>query len=177
MSVDAGKFCPACQQLNDSTATECMYCGVPFESEISSIVSTTRQVQGETSILTPEALALLENVERDVPENGIAFYLANHERPFDIRTDDEIIIGRKTDDTTGKLVDLTPFHAFNMGISRRHVRIQRVENSYQITDLESTNGTWLNSERLPPDQPVPLPNAAQLRLGRMRLYVIYRLKK
>ena len=177
MSVDAGKFCPACQLLNDATTTECMYCGVPFEGDKSSAVSTTRQVQGDTASLTLEAQALLENVERDVPENGIAIYLTNHERPFDVRTDVDIVIGRKTDETMGKMVDLTPFRAFEMGISRQHVRIQRVGRGYQITDLESTNGSWLNGERLLPDQPVPLPNAAQLRLGKMRFYVIYRLKK
>lgn len=175
MPIEGGKFCPACQLLNDAAATECVYCGVPFESGVSSTASTTSQVAGYTTLLSPEDL---NNVERTVPENGIAFYLSDHERPFDVRTEDDIILGRKTDETLGKIVDLTPFNAFSMGISRRHVRIQRMEeNGYLITDLNSTNGTWLNEVRLPPDQPTPLPNAVQIRLGKMRLYVIYRLKK
>jgi hypothetical protein len=175
MSSGAGKFCPACQLLNDAAATECMYCGVPFEKNINTDAPTTTKMQGDTTLLTTDAKVLLDNVERGVPENGIAIYLTNHERPFDVRIEDDIIIGRKAE-ATDNVIDLTPFRAFEMGISRRHVRIQRVENSYQITDLESTNGTWLNGKRLLPDKPVPLPNAAQLRLGSMRLFVIYRLK-
>jgi pSer/pThr/pTyr-binding forkhead associated (FHA) protein len=175
--VDAGKFCPACQLLNEASATECIYCGVPFEKDLGTAVSTTRQTKVDKAALSPEAQALLQNAERDIPENGLAIYLADHERPFDVRTDDDILVGRKTEDTSAKMVDLTPFHAFNMGISRRHVRIQRIGNRYQVTDLYSTNGTWLNGERLAPDMPMPLPNAAQLRLGKLRLYVVYRLKK
>jgi hypothetical protein len=177
MSVGARKFCPACHLLNDMAATECEHCGVPFEGGVSSAESTTTHVGGDTSYLTPETQAALENMERDVPENGLALFLANHDQPFDVRTDDDFILGRKMGEPLGTVVDLTPFNAFSMGISRQHARIQRVENGYQITDLNSTNGTWLNEGRLPPDQPVPLPNAAQIRLGRMRLYVIYRLKK
>jgi hypothetical protein len=176
MSVEAGKFCPACHRLNDVTASECEHCGVPFEWDINSSLLTTSRVASDTPFLTPEKLALLENVERDIPENGIAIYLTNHERPFDVRTDDDFIIGRKMGETLIKVVDLTPFNAYAMGISRQHVRIQRRENSYQVIDLGSTNGTWLNGERLPPDQPVPLPNPAQIQLAKMRLFTIYRLK-
>jgi pSer/pThr/pTyr-binding forkhead associated (FHA) protein len=49
-------------------------------------------------------------------------------------------------------------------------------NGYQITDLGSTNGTWVNDVRLIPNQPTFLPNAAQVRIGRMELYFLYRLK-
>ena len=178
MPVDAGKFCPACKLLNDTAATECVHCGAPFEGGVNDSVSTTYEmVVGDTSLLTPETQARLENVERDVPENGFAIFLANHEQPFDVRTEEDFILGRKTSETQGQVVDLTPFNAFDMGISRRHVRIQRVENSYQITDLGSTNGTWLNEERLPPNQSVTIPRAAHLRLGKMHLYIIHRLKK
>ena len=61
-----------------------------------------------------------------------------------------------------------------MGISRHHAKIQRVAGGYEITDLESTNGTWVNEKRLTPNKPYPLSSGCLLRLGRMRLYVIYR---
>jgi hypothetical protein len=177
MPVNDGKFCPACHLRNDPDATECEHCGVPFEGNANSAMSTTSQMEGETAFLIPGTLALLKNAEKDVPENGIALYLTNHERPFDVRTDDDFILGRKTAQTLGKVVDLAPFNAFSMGVSRQHARIQRVEDAYLVTDLNSTNGTWLNEKRLTPDRPVPLPNAAQLRLGSLRLYAIYHLKK
>lgn len=33
-------------------------------------------------------------------------------------------------------------------VSRKHARIDREENCFYITDLHSTNGTWLNHERI-----------------------------
>jgi pSer/pThr/pTyr-binding forkhead associated (FHA) protein len=56
------------------------------------------------------------------------------------------------------------------------VRIQLVGSGYQITDLGSMNGTWVNEVRLVANQPAILPNAARVRLGQMELYFTYRLK-
>jgi pSer/pThr/pTyr-binding forkhead associated (FHA) protein len=41
-------------------------------------------------------------------------------------------------------------------------------------DLSSTNGTWLNDERLIPHKPYPLTSGSQLRLGRMRFVILFR---
>ena len=61
-----------------------------------------------------------------------------------------------------------------MGLSRRHVVIRRTDEGYQLLDLGSVNGTWLEEERLVPHQLYPLPSGSHLRLGRMRLLVLYR---
>jgi pSer/pThr/pTyr-binding forkhead associated (FHA) protein len=175
MFLDSGKFCPACKMLNDSAAVFCVHCGVPFDRGLSRNDPTTHQV-AETSFLTADDLSMLQDMERNIPENGIAIYLPNLANPFSVRSDDDFLIGRKTDESFDNVVDLSPFDAFKMGISRRHVRIQRVGNEYQITDLNSTNGSKLNGKQLPPGVPVTLPNPADLQLGRMRLYLTYQIK-
>src|SRR5690242_17902716 len=38
-------------------------------------------------------------------------------------------------------------------------------NSYQITDLNSTNGTFVNEQRLPPNMPRPLTSGDVIRIG------------
>jgi len=43
-----------------------------------------------------------------------------------------------------------------------------------VLDLGSANGTWLNDERLLPYKSYPLASGSHLRLGRMRLFVLYR---
>jgi len=48
-------------------------------------------------------------------------------------------------------------------ISRRHCRIDVDGESATITDLDSTNGTFVGGERL--DQPAPLSNGSRLSLG------------
>jgi len=42
-------------------------------------------------------------------------------------------------------------------------------NGYQITDLGSTNGTFLNEQRLAPNQPYPLNNGDVIRIGETRI--------
>ncbi|MEO0565576.1 MAG: FHA domain-containing protein, partial [Chloroflexota bacterium] len=42
------------------------------------------------------------------------------------------------------------------GVSRHHARITREHNFIHITDLNSTNGTWVNGKKLEPDRPYKL---------------------
>jgi pSer/pThr/pTyr-binding forkhead associated (FHA) protein len=53
---------------------------------------------------------------------------------------DTVIIGRETQ--TAKFVIADP------AISRRHARISRQDSAYTIEDLNSTNGTFINAERV-----------------------------
>jgi len=52
--------------------------------------------------------------------------------------------------------------------------IRRTEHGYEVIDLSSRNGTWLNDDQLVPDKPYPLASGSQLRLAKMRLFVLYR---
>ncbi len=108
------------------------------------------------------------------PDTGLAFYFLDDKLPFEICTEDEFLIGRKIDDAPEYMVDLAIYDAFGHGVSRRHVQIRRGAEGYEITDLESTNGTWVNEHRLAPNKPYPLASGALLRLGRMRMYVVYK---
>jgi pSer/pThr/pTyr-binding forkhead associated (FHA) protein len=42
-----------------------------------------------------------------------------------------------------------------------------------VVDLGSRNGSWLNGERLVPNKPYPLASGAELRIGKMRLVIVY----
>ncbi|MBK9156689.1 MAG: FHA domain-containing protein [Propionibacteriaceae bacterium] len=49
-------------------------------------------------------------------------------------------------------------------VSTRHARIVRTEEGYLVEDLGSTNGTYLNNERI--SAPLPFTFADELRIGR-----------
>jgi pSer/pThr/pTyr-binding forkhead associated (FHA) protein len=51
--------------------------------------------------------------------------------------------------------------------------IRAVEEGYEIIDLNSKNGTWLDGKRLVPNQPNALPSGARLLLGQMDFIVMY----
>ncbi|MFV9506459.1 MAG: protein kinase domain-containing protein [Oscillochloridaceae bacterium umkhey_bin13] len=56
--------------------------------------------------------------------------------------------------------------------SRAHGRIEHQGAGYQLIDLGSANGTWLNQQRVPAHQPVALKPGDQIRIG----YTLLRLE-
>ncbi|MEP7287263.1 MAG: FHA domain-containing protein [Chloroflexota bacterium] len=81
-----------------------------------------------------------------------------------------IVVGRRGGSAIPH-ADLTPFGALELGVSRYHLRIERVRSTLQITDLDSDNGTLLNQEWLIPCAPYQLRNRSSLQLGKMMLSV------
>jgi hypothetical protein len=86
---------------------------------------------------------------------------------------DDALLGR-FDPHTGErpLVDLTPYGASDKGVSRKHALISRRDvHTLHLTDLDSANSTYLNGQRLIPQQPRILRNGDEIRLGRLVLNV------
>ena len=71
------------------------------------------------------------------------------------------------------LIDLLPYGAMELGISRMHAMIRKTKNGYKITDLGSSNGTWLENQRLTAKKAYPLESGDRIRLGRLNILVFY----
>lgn len=57
-------------------------------------------------------------------------------------------------------------------VSRRHAVLRRQDDGYTITDLNSTNGTFLNGNRLDADRSYPIQQSDELRIGNHRLRLL-----
>lgn len=57
----------------------------------------------------------------------------------------------------------------NQTISRNHVRVSKVDNRYYVTDLNSTNGTFVNGIRLIDNETKEIINGDELMIGRIKL--------
>lgn len=81
---------------------------------------------------------------------------------------DEYVIGR-VDPASGSFpdVDLVPFGGEEGGVSRRHARITRDDETYAIEDLNSVNYTFVNKKKLVAGELRPLENGDEIRLGRV----------
>ena len=166
------RFCPVCKNKNEREAVVCKYCGASLEKYFSDAISTTRNAD-----LQPGGTEKVEELLIDealIPAGGIAVYVVGTANPVFLSTDREFIIGRKMEETRDAFLDLSNLGGYLLGLSRRHARIRRVDAGYEVIDLGSTNGTWVNGERLTPNQAYPLASGSQLRLGRMRFFVLYR---
>jgi HD-GYP domain-containing protein (c-di-GMP phosphodiesterase class II) len=75
---------------------------------------------------------------------------------------DEVVIGRdRQDSLESDRFLLVPSHK----VSRRHARIQRRDDAFQVEDLHSFNGTFLGEERLLPGTWYPLHDGDELRIS------------
>jgi hypothetical protein len=66
-------------------------------------------------------------------------------------------------------IDLTPYGALDQGVGRRHLRLFVQSGQVMVEDLDSTNGTLLNGQKLAARQPQPLRDGDQLQVGRLLL--------
>ena len=165
------KFCPICKNKNARAALICRYCGAALENYLHDSIIITRNTGTETPAEEINGLLLSEAL---LPADGIAIYVSDTVRPALISLDQEVIIGRRVEATSEAFLDLAHLGGYLLGLSRRHAKIRRANSGYEIIDLGSTNGTWLNDERLVAHQPYPLTSGSRLRLARMRLFVLYR---
>ncbi|MCC7446299.1 MAG: FHA domain-containing protein [Anaerolineae bacterium] len=77
--------------------------------------------------------------------------------PMTLTTGQELFLGRVSPrDTAQYYIDLTDYDGVALGTSRRHAVIGHDENQWWIEDLNSSNGTWLNGQRLAPGVPAHL---------------------
>lgn len=151
------KFCPTCKFGNDANAIVCAYCGSSLD------LFFNRSVQDDSQYA--------------IPVNGLAFYFAGTVTQIAITAESEVVLGRKTDDDNEQMIDLTYPQGFAMGVSRRHAKVSSSKKGYLITDLNSSNGTWLDGKVLPPNQPIELPSGSTIQLGKLKLVAIYNLPR
>jgi hypothetical protein len=163
------KYCPVCHFMNETETTVCVNCGASLDPK----KYQTSRISG-LRINYSEKPIDLHIDEGIIPNEGIVIYFAETTKPFVVRTDQEFVIGRRVIPTTEAMLDLSDFDGFNMGLSRRHAMIRQTESGFEIIDISSTNGTWVNDERLEPYATYPLSSGSRLLLSRIRLVVYYR---
>ena len=164
--------CPVCKHKNELEAVVCDSCGAALDDPFADPGAKTKTT--DMPAVSPERMRAWAIDETGVPVTGIAVYLEGAFSPAHIDSRPEFVLGRKVEGTSESLLDLAPFGGYHLGLSRRHAVIRRTEQGYELIDLGSVNGTWLNNERLVPHQGYPLTSGSHLRLGSMRLYVLYR---
>lgn len=79
------------------------------------------------------------------------------------------VIGRGDPANPSYRPDLDLSYYDSSYVGRRHAQIDRRGLQYTITDLASTNGTYVNGAILPPQQPKELHNGDRVVIGRVNL--------
>jgi hypothetical protein len=92
-------------------------------------------------------------------------------KPIGLEIMGNIVIGRGGDEQKIDL-DLTDLGATNKGVSRRHAIIQIISNLLYISDAGSTNGTYLNGNRIAFGNVMPVEDGDVISFGSLHLKII-----
>ena len=131
------KICPTCQTGNKPTELLCSRCF------------------GDISGVTPTGLPQHEPLSSGEPAPPPLHIILADGRRIEICSGDTV--GRAA--VGGEL-----FSEF-AAVSRRHSHFEYRDGSWLITDLNSTNGTWLAGKRLLKESPTPLINGQEIRMA------------
>ena len=111
----------------------------------------------DTTIVTSSPVGRhLDSLGEGKPASYLMF---NHKK---VELIAKITIGRDTDNDV--VVD-------NKLASRHHAVIQKIKNAYFLKDENSTNGTYLNGVKIPPDKYVKLNPGDKVTIGNMSLVI------
>jgi len=91
--------------------------------------------------------------------------------PLGLDICDDVIVGRGSGMEDSPDLDLNPYEAFKMGISRHHMMLRPSRSQLYMIDLHSTNGTYYNSLRLSSGKAQPLQHEDTIGLGKLTFSV------
>lgn len=112
-----------------------------------------------------------------IRQSVVALYLEIQGSSTVVRVNliDKVVIGRRDPNVADvPELDLGPHAAYQLGISRQHAMIHRVEDHLEIQDLGSRNGTKVNGKALLEGESVPLADGDDITVGRMTLRLLLR---
>ncbi len=159
-------ICPNCQYPNEKTTEYCGRCGSPL---LRTIPVATQLIEPGSPTTRPVDKSTVQK-----PSPGVVtFIVAGYAEPMVIRKHGDIVLGRRMPNESAPTVDMTKFNGHLLGVSRRHAIISFKDEGYTLEDLNSTNGTWVNENKLRPNQPYPLQGGDQVRLGNLIMFVYF----
>ncbi len=175
--------CPVCGRENRPGVIFCEKCGANLRSgakpQETNSLGQGQQRDIESQLDQPISTPATTTVRgTDVFPKGGALRLEIEGSPEPIHLtfrNREVVLGRR-DPATGALpdVDMTPFAGYRMGVSRRHSQIRYSEDGHlDVFDLGSSNGTFLNGERLEAHYPYRLHDGDRVGLGQIVIRIFF----
>lgn len=164
--MSASNLCPNCQHPNPTGAVKCENCGAVLPPD--NRVDTVRFAD-----LPELSQTRKPGYQGKVVPGFVAVYVMDENAPLLFEDKGTLTLGRSAMGEKPPTINLTRYHAGLLGVSRRHAAIEALEHEHTITDLNSSNGTWLNQEPLIPGKPHTLRSGDAIRLGHLALHIYF----
>jgi pSer/pThr/pTyr-binding forkhead associated (FHA) protein len=147
----------------------CSECGMQLIAD-----SMTTQAIDRSKSVTSEFPAPPEAVAQRTTQTAWAsLYLLESGHILPLGDRNEYTLGRASDgQPITPDIDLTPYQAYENGVSRLHVVIKRIQGKIIIMDLGSSNGTYLNGARMTPNHEESVKHGDTVSLGKLKAQII-----
>ena len=169
-------ICPVCNHENAFGALVCTKCYALLVNTSADTSTTT--LDRDTLTALDQALPSPHRTARlpgSLAPGEVAFYISGVKDPLIFKIGRQAVLGRQAADSSSQpRIDLSPYEAFQKGVSRMHAIIRRDEKlGMVVEDLASSNGTWLNGTRLQPYIPRVLHSGDVLKLSQIEITVAF----
>ena len=153
--------CTNCGAENKEKDIHCYRCGQPL---VPLIKNTTKFEEDDDSPIIPKRRWGTAHFDK---ETHVIFHVRGYDKPLRIVFDKEEIVLGRTHNNMPVDVDFTNHGAQDAGVSRRHALLRRQNDTIVVIDLGSANSTFLNGQRIIPNEPRILRDGDEMRLGRL----------
>jgi hypothetical protein len=160
--------CPNCKNQEPSGALFCGECGMPL---VRLEGQKTQQINPETNDLKTAPIS--EDSLSSLSDTWISLHLLDSGQIIPVSDRTEFTLGRISEkQPIMPDIDLTPYQAFDHGVSRLHAVIRLVSGQATVMDLGSSNGSYLNGVRLIANVESPLKHGDLVAIGKLKIQII-----
>lgn len=164
-------ICNSCQHQNREGFLFCENCGLPLGGGGNDRISTRKLDRSDNSLSAKATWG----TARLTSQSEIILHVVDAKEHILLTKQGRSLIGREDLDTNHHPdINLVPFGALEKGVSRTHAAIDRSEDTVTISDLGSSNGTYLNGQKLVSNQPRVLRDGDEIRFGKLVARVYFK---
>lgn len=164
--------CPNCKHENTAGAMFCEECGIQL---VGSDMLATQKYRTDQMTDVPFVDEKVPSKAAKGSGEWASLHLIESGQILPLNDRTEFTIGRISDaQPVMPDIDLTPFQAYANGVSRLHVVIKHNQSQTFVMDLGSSNGTYLNGKRIPPNVDMLVNHGDMLSLGKLRIQLLLR---
>lgn len=165
-------ICPNCGFRNRMGLLFCEDCGANLTDKRAAATISTHQIQEELDESAAKATWGAANFGKGT---RVLLHVRDASDPIELASGGRMTIGRhdtSSDDQPD--IDLTPHGALEKGVSRYHAAIEFGEGTLTLSDVGSSNGTFLNGQRLIQQQPRILRDGDEIRFGKLVAHIYFK---